>query len=153
MRETVIFMIFQYDLFDAVGALSWWTFTSHLQPQSRRGTTSVETGQGSIVTGRKIDTLLITLWLTHCRRTCLKRWVWKIPCEINVILTRVNSYFPRCVSASDGWRRNLHQNHLYLLQQKHHPSSHQGAETKSESLSGETRYIQCRKGLNSYNMT
>ena len=77
----------------------------------------------------------------------------KIPCKINIILTRPNSYFPRCVSASDAWRRNLHQNHLYLLQQKHHPSSHQGAEAKSEFLSGETWYIQCRKGLNSYNMT
>lgn len=41
----------------------------HLQPQSRRGTTSVETGQGSIVTGRKIDTLLITSAMAETKVT------------------------------------------------------------------------------------
>ena len=44
----------------------------HLQPQSRRGTTSVETGQGSIDTGRKIDTLLITSAMAEIKVT--KDW-------------------------------------------------------------------------------
>ena len=33
------------------------------------------------------------------------------------------------------------------------PALTKALKQKSESLSGETRYIQCRKGLNSYNMT
>lgn len=146
MRETVIFMIFQY-WFDAVGAVSSPPAAESPRHHICRNWPRLHCHRQK--NWHAFDHLVInTLSSNMSQKVSLK-----IPCKINIILTRVNTYFPRCVSASSGWRRNLHQNHLYLLQQKHHPSSHQGAETKSESLSGETRYIQCRKGLNSYNMT
>ena len=74
------------------------------------------------------------LWLTHCREH-VSKCESEIPFEMDQYhFDKSEFYFSKFVSASGGWRRNPHQNHLYPLQQKHHPSSHQGAKEENQTL-------------------